>query len=215
MRFDNAKPRPHGRGFAVCFIKLLPYFLRNYQLATICYQLDIFQPLGYNTRVQYVYDMLVTLCHSRKEVRRLLSIYFGDMPSAIYNPEVYFKNTYDEDWLLDDFSKKVIKKVDKSEVLDRNAIKSPVLGIIPPTALSGGTKTLILMKFCPDLVFNASACGDNCAKFILELAKHQDLTINLRHIMNFGNTKFQAKILNSGALVHNMDEFLHAAAQYV
>ena len=137
------------------------------------------------------------------------------MPDAIYNTEVYFKNMYDEDWFADDFAKKVIKKVDKSEVIDVSAIKSPVLGIIPPTSLSGGVKTLLLIKNYPEKVFNASTCGDNCAKFILELAKKRDVTINLRHIMDFGKRKFTAEILNDGTVVSNMDEMLSAAAKYV
>lgn len=137
------------------------------------------------------------------------------MPTAIYNTEVFFKNTYEEDWLLDDFAKKVIKKIDNSDVVDAQAIKSPVLGMIPPTNLSGGAKTLLLIKNCPDKVFNASTCGDNCAKFILELAKSRDITINLRHIMNFGKNKFTAKILNDGSTVNNMEELLSVAARYV
>ena len=145
----------------------------------------------------------------------MLHIHFGDMPAAIYNTEVFFKNTYDEDWLLDDFAKRVIKKIDSSEVVDAQAIKSPVLGMIPPTDLSGGAKTLLLIKNCPDIVFNASTCGDNCAKFILELAKSNDITINLRHIMNFGKNRFSAKILNDGSVVNNMEEMLSVAARYV
>lgn len=145
----------------------------------------------------------------------MLHIFFGDMPEAIYNTEVYFKNMYDEDWFMDDFAKKVIKKVDKSEVIDVQAIKSPVLGIIPPTSLSGGVKTLLLIKNFPKKVFNASTCGDNCAAFILELAKKRDVTINLRHIMDFGKRKFSAEILNDGTVVSNMDEMLSAAAKYV
>ena len=145
----------------------------------------------------------------------MLHIYFGDMPSAIYNTEVFFKNTYEEDWLLDDFARRVIKKVDHSEVIDGQAIKSPVLGMIPPVDLSGGAKTLLLIKNCPDKVFNASTCGDNCAKFILELAKENDVTINLRHIMDFGKGKFTAEILNDGSTVNGMEELLSSAARYV
>ena len=90
----------------------------------------------------------------------MLNIYLGDMPSAIYNTAVYFKNVYEDSWILDDFAKKVIKKVDSSDVIDVRAIKSPVLGVIPPTELSGGVKTLLLIKNCPDEVFNASTCGE-------------------------------------------------------
>lgn len=145
----------------------------------------------------------------------MLRIYFGDMPSAIYNTEVFFKNTYEDSWLLDDFAKKVIRKVDDSEVVDAHAINSPVLGMIPPTDLSGGVKTLLLIKNRPDMVFNSSTCGDNCAKFILELAKEKDVTINLRHIMNFGKSRFAAEILNDGSTARNMEELLPIAARYV
>lgn len=145
----------------------------------------------------------------------MLHIYFGDMSDSIYNTEVFFKNTYDAEWFQDDFAREIVKKIDKSEILDVNAIKSPVLGIIPPTQLSGGTKTLLLIRNRPDMVFNASTCGDNCAKFILELAKQQDITINLRHIMNFGKGSFHAHILNGNEEVYNMEQMLSVAAKYV
>lgn len=144
----------------------------------------------------------------------MLSIYFGEMPEAIYNTEVYFKNTYQDQWLCDDFAKRVIKGVDKSEVLDTHLIKSPVLGLIPPVMLSGGTKTLLLIKNNPDMVFNASTCGDNCAKYILEIARQQDVTINLRHIMRFGK-RFKARILNDDVIVDNMEQLIVLAAKYV
>ncbi len=137
------------------------------------------------------------------------------MPEAIYNTEVYFMNVYDDEWIVDDFAKEVIKKVDKSEVLDSQAIKSPVLGIISPERLSGGTKTLLLMKNMPDKVFNASTCGDNCAKYILKLAKERDLTINLRHLMDFGKARFKAHILNDNSDVTGMEELLFKAHEYV
>ena len=41
-------------------------------------------------------------------------------------------------------------------------------------------------------IFNASACGDNCAKWILRIAGKKNLTINLHHIMDFGKD-FEAK----------------------
>ena len=36
-------------------------------------------------------------------------------------------------------------------------------------------------------IFNASACGDNCVKWIVELGKRKDLTINLHHVMDFSS----------------------------
>ncbi|WP_411338358.1 DUF4869 domain-containing protein [Ruminococcus gauvreauii] len=30
------------------------------------------------------------------------------MPEAIYNPAVYFKNTYEDEWIMDELSKEMI-----------------------------------------------------------------------------------------------------------
>lgn len=61
--------------------------------------------------------------------------------------------------------------MNKSIVLDSAVIDSPVMGKIAPMALSGGVKTLILMKYDHSKVFKASACGDNCAKWLLSWLK--------------------------------------------
>ena len=37
----------------------------------------------------------------------MLHVYFGDMPNAIYNTAVYFKNVYYDDWIVDEFNKKM------------------------------------------------------------------------------------------------------------
>ena len=135
----------------------------------------------------------------------MLTIIYGDEPRSIYNTNVYFKNTYESEWLESELAKKMIQDVDDSEVLGGECIKSPVLGQIPPERLSGGVKTLLLMLNEPDRIFNASTCGDNCAKWILEIAKQKDLTINLRHMMNFGkDTDFEIKIKNGGEVVYSM-----------
>lgn len=47
------------------------------------------------------------------------------------------------------------------------------------------------------------------------IAEDKDLTINLRHIMDFGEGKFEAKVLNTGQIVHDMPEFLDVAGEYV
>ena len=47
----------------------------------------------------------------------MLSVYYGDMPEAIYNPALFFKNSYSDDWITDELSKEMIRDVDKSEVI--------------------------------------------------------------------------------------------------
>ena len=149
------------------------------------------------------------------EMCNMLSVYYGDMPEAIYNPALFFKNSYSDDWITDELSKEMIRDVDKSEVIGPRIIDSPVLGGITPRELSGGVKTLICIYKRPDRVFNASACGDNCAKWLLEIGKRQNVTINLRHLMDFGEKEFTIKVLNTDQTVHNMDELLPIAAMIV
>lgn len=145
----------------------------------------------------------------------MLNIYYGNMPEAIYNTVVYFKNVYEDTWIIDPIAKEMIYDVDKSTVLDSTVIDSPVMGKIAPTALSGGVKTLILIKNVASEVFNASNCGDNCAKWILKLAETEDITINLRHLMDFGEGRFDIRILNTDQIVHSMKELVPIAGLYV
>lgn len=137
------------------------------------------------------------------------------MKEAVYNTSVYFKNSFEDNWITTDFAKNVIQDIDKSTVIDSGLIESPVMGKIPPTSLSGGTKTLLLIANDNDRIFNASTCGDNCAKWILKLAESKDITINLRHIMNFGDGDFNIHVLNTNKTVHNMKELIPIAGLLV
>ena len=145
----------------------------------------------------------------------MLNVYFGNMPEAVYNTAVFFKNDYEDEWIVDPFVKEMIRDVDRSEVLDSGVIDSPVLGMIPPLNLSGGVKTLILVKFEPEKIFNASTCGDNCAKWLLRIAEQEDRTVNLRHIMDFGEGSFKIRVQNDDCIVHNMEELVDVAIDYV
>jgi len=145
----------------------------------------------------------------------MLSIYFGDMPEAIYNTSTFFQNQYQDSWITKDLSKEMILDVDKSEVISANLIQSPVLGAISPKELSGGVKTLLLMAYSKKHVFNASTCGDNCAKWILKLAEKDKLVINLRHLMDFGTDEFKIRVLNTGRIVKNMAELVAEAGEFV
>ncbi len=145
----------------------------------------------------------------------MLNIYFGDMPQAIYNTAVYFKNTYEDDWITDELSREMIKDIDHSTVIAPRVIDSPVLGAITPRELSGGVKTLILIAHVTDKIFNASTCGDNCAKWILKMGEEKDITINLRHLMDFGSGHFAIHILNTDQTVHSMEELIPIAGMIV
>ena len=145
----------------------------------------------------------------------MLHIYFGDYPEAIYNTNVYFDNTYKDKWITRSISKEIIKDIDKSEVIDEKTIASPIFGNMSPKKLSGGTKTLLLIDNDSKNVFNASTCGDNCAKWILKIAQKRKVVINLRHLMDFGKGEFKIKVLNTGKIVKNMSELVLEAGDFV
>lgn len=145
----------------------------------------------------------------------MLNIIFGKLDDVVYNTSLYFKNVYDSRWLEESDVKQMIKDIDRSVVLSNNAIDSPVLGIIPPVSLSGGVKTLILINEISDEIFNASNCGDNCAEWLLRIGSKKDVTVNLRHIMNFGDDPFEIHIENTDEIVHNMDQLVRLAGRFV
>lgn len=111
----------------------------------------------------------------------------------------------------------MIKDIDKAVVLSSSAVESKALGVIPVKQLSGGVKTLLLLQHDPSKIFNASTCGDNCAKWILKIAKSadRDIIINLRHLMDFGEKPFEFRLMNSGAIIHNEQEYILSAGLYL
>ena len=155
----------------------------------------------------------------------MLSIFFGYYRETNYieNPDLYFDNTYEDEWLTDDRAKEMVRDVDRSDLVGPNLVVSPVLGSIPVTRLSGGVKTLIQIDHDPDHVYNASACGDNCAKWLLKIGEEKDILIRLGHMMHFERSGYpqanhetdygkkdraplNIRIDNTGEIVHSQEE---------
>ncbi len=147
----------------------------------------------------------------------MLSVFFGEMQNDryIYNTSVYFNNTYKDNWITRPLSREIIKAVDKSEVIDEKTILSPVFGNMSPRKLSGGVKTLLLIANDKSKIFNASTCGDNCAKWILKIGEDKKVVINLLHLMDFGKEEFKLKVLNTGKIVKNMGDLVDEAGEFV
>ena len=151
----------------------------------------------------------------------MLRIYFGDLDSKqyIFNPDSFFNNTYEDEWITDPLSVDMIRDVDGSEVIGSRVIDSPYLGSIPTERLSGGVKTLILMAHDREHIFNASACGDNCAKWILIIAQMldaegEDLEIRLGYLMDFTDEPFEIMIENLGIVAHNRKELIETVLDH-
>ncbi|MCR4566974.1 MAG: DUF4869 domain-containing protein [Pseudobutyrivibrio sp.] len=140
----------------------------------------------------------------------MLKIFFGELEADnyIYNPDIFFNNTYEDEWITDETTVQMVEEIDKSTVAGARVIDSPFLGSIPVERLSGGVKTLILMNNDDEHIFNASACGDNCSGWILKIASKKDLTIRLGYLMDFGKEAFDIEIVNTRKIVHSQKELV-------
>lgn len=147
----------------------------------------------------------------------MLRIFFGEYSGTNYidNPDLYFDNTYEDEWLVDERSIEMVRDIDRSELVGPNLVISPVLGSVSVNRLSGGVKTLIQIYHDPDHVYNASACGDNCARWLMKIGQEKDVLVRLGHMMHFdkcgGETGEQSepwniRIENTGEIVHSQSE---------
>ena len=145
----------------------------------------------------------------------MLHIVFGEIENVNYGPD-WFKTNYDPEWLKDPFVREMIKDVDDSDYVDGLVIDSPVLGPIPPERLSGGVQTLIMIYKKPELVFDATSCGSNCAKWLLEIGNKKEVTVNLNYLMKFpGSDEFEVHIENENCTVTSMEDYVMTAVKYV
>lgn len=143
--------------------------------------------------------------------------YCGGNVEVLTDAPRYFDNVWEDEWLEDPLVKQMIKDVDNSEVISPHLIESPVLGPIGPKDISGGVKILILLLKDTSFIYNISNCGDNCAKWIKQIAKLKDLEIDLEHIMYFNDdndNNFHAYFINDNTLINSYAEYLIKMAEY-
>ena len=50
---------------------------------------------------------------------------------------------------------------------------------------------------------------------LLEIGQEKDITVNLRHIMDFGRDPFELFVLNTNQIVHTMKELLTVAHGFI
>lgn len=70
----------------------------------------------------------------------MLQLYFGELKGTLYSGNGYFDNWVDDRCVESEFGRKIIKEVDKSEVISSKNIVSEVIGAINSSYLSGGVK---------------------------------------------------------------------------
>ena len=145
----------------------------------------------------------------------MLKIVFGEAENVFYGPS-WFKFNYEIEWFQDELVQQMLRDVDKTRYVEGHLLESDVLGAIAPEALSGGVKTLISIYNNPDMIFDATSCGQNCAKWLIEIGKRLDVTVNLKYLMRFGEFEpFEIYICNQKKMISTNKEYIETAIQYV
>lgn len=130
----------------------------------------------------------------------MLNLYFGEFKDAV--PTSYFDARFRFSWMNSEFTKRVIREVDKSEVLTDFVIRSPVLGSITPHQISHGSKALIMLKF-RDVKMKLEYMGENCFKILKEICDEKEVYLSstgYRSLFKDGGFT-QIRIMNSGKIV--------------
>ena len=144
----------------------------------------------------------------------MLHLYIGDKKEYYLSGDKVFDYKFDKSKLMEDFSKEVIRTIDKSEVVSEHLIISPVLGAIPPSYLSGGSKTLIMLMY-DDFKFYIEAMGDNCFPLLKRICDEKEIymcSTCYRPLFEYGFEKVH--ILNEDKIVTNSKDYLDIEIRY-
>lgn len=138
--------------------------------------------------------------------------------NTIFAIDGYFDSAWEPEWIDNDFARMVIKDIDKSDVISSRIIRSPFLGNIDPTWLSGGVKCLLCLMFgnVDKWIFDITVCGNNCANWIQYIGENKNITVQLAYMMHFfDRSKDPIRIVNSGCLVSSQMEFIGEYLKYL
>ena len=68
----------------------------------------------------------------------------------------------------------------------------------------------------PDLVFDATSCGQNCAKWLLEIGKIKNVTVNLEYLMTFDEYEpFEILSKNENRIITDSEDYIITALKYI
>lgn len=147
----------------------------------------------------------------------MLSVFFGWDKTIILDVDTYFNHVYEEEWFNDPFVREMIQDIDNSTVLSSHCIQSPAFGQIPPTMLSGGVKSCIMLYKMPNFYTDLMVFGENCEPWLCKIFKSRDIiklsctTVDL----GFVGLDIEGICENDGSMFHNSDEWIDKMLDFV
>ena len=132
--------------------------------------------------------------------------------NVIINADAVFDRAKKSDWITDPFVKEIISDIDDSDVVNGNILINRFKGeAYPPQGLCGGTKMLILMYALkdPELVFDLSWLGPNCAKYFQRIAAKKDIRVFHTDVFRFKEDEyFDILFEQTGFRTSDIEEYL-------
>ena len=112
----------------------------------------------------------------------MLNLIFGkefdfDPDRVIVNPDQMFREVKQSHWFEDDFAIRVLKEIDDFQVTPGRVMQDFWEANRGMDDICTGTKNLLLAKHYTDKSVMLQRMGDNCYKFLLEIADSADITV--------------------------------------
>lgn len=145
----------------------------------------------------------------------MLKIWYGlkQFDNEVADPDFFFSEEMNANCIDTDFGRRVVTECSNVYKIHNYAtLELPNGELISPKELSSGAKNLLIMMFCKqDVICDLLWCGNNCNKFVAEIANKKDLTVKTTRYYNPYRSEVAFNepilILNTGDLVNNIEEF--------
>ncbi len=126
----------------------------------------------------------------------------------IWDIDGFFDGYFEDEWMQNNIAKRAIAEIDNSELAAPKVINSPVLGQIPYTWISGGSKLVIMMNNVQDIIYDGDNLGDNCWPLFLEIGKTKDIAISLTYFPVFKWVPGAKAIdIDTGVIMQSFEDF--------
>lgn len=149
----------------------------------------------------------------------MLDIIFGRenvKGNYILDTRIYFRREKKPEWFQDHFVQRVLKEVDHVDVLFEEALRDRFGHGISTEQISTGSKTLILIYFDKqDRLFNGSAMGDNCLKFLFEMARKRDIRVFFEHYPYIDSEYFEEGLVTMNGKILGEYDFDDAYCDWI
>ncbi len=147
----------------------------------------------------------------------MLHIHFRTTEKTIEDIDRYFPLNFKSEWLENEFVREMIKDISTVDFINEKMIDTLIEEEICTDELPRQIKVLLCLLFKPENEYYGTYCGDECGRWILEIAKKHDITLAFDHILRFkcpeeaNVTSLNIHILNNGKMVDTMAEFVTEA----